>query len=37
MFPVGDILLYDLGHLSRKSVGLPRKESRKILQRNEKA
>lgn len=36
MFPVGDILFYDLRNLSRKSVGLPREEGRKHLQRNEK-
>lgn len=36
MLPVGDILLYDLRNLSRESVGLPREECRKNLQRNEK-
>lgn len=34
MFPVGDILFYDLRNLSRKSVGLPREEGRKNLKRN---
>lgn len=36
MFPVGDILLYVLRYLRRKSVGLPREKCRKNLQRNGK-